>query len=525
MKRVYCLYRVSTERQVEKNDIPMQRQACHEFAYEKGWSIEKEFYEKGVSGFKISANDRDAIQYIKCAATRNEFDILLVFMFDRLGRRDDETPFVVEWFVKNGIAVWSAKEGEQRFDTHVDKLLNYIQFWQASGESLKTSIRTRTRIEQLTREGYYTGGTAPYGYRLVRCGRLNRENQEVSDLEIDSAHADVVRLIYQKYVTEGMGTYRIARYLTERSIPSATATHWHAQSIARILQNPIYTGVLHKGMVTSDAIPALHIIENALFESAQQQRRSYMDQKTAVRRPYQTENMLCLLGLVYCAHCGKRLIRGTSGKQRMNQNGEMVRTTRQRYICSTRQTHPNLCNGQSGYGAMKLEDAVVTQVVATLNDFQNNAFWQTALLRYDEEIAIEQSVCSGVEARIAQKVQDLADLQAEIISALRGTSELGLNLLRRAIEHTEAALQKERQHLQIYEGAVSLTKKRKGKFEAVIAHAEQYEAVLMTGDSHSISNLLYAIIRRIEVGRGCTLNIDYHFSGYPDPADCTESLN
>ena len=31
-------------------------------------------------------------------------------------------PFVVEWFVKNGIQVWSTQEGEQRFDNHIDKL-------------------------------------------------------------------------------------------------------------------------------------------------------------------------------------------------------------------------------------------------------------------------------------------------------------------------------------------------------------------------------------------------------------------
>ena len=60
-------------------------------------------------------------------------------MFDRLGRREDETPFVVQCFVQQGIEVWSTREGEQRFDTHVDKLLNYIRFWQASGESEKTT--------------------------------------------------------------------------------------------------------------------------------------------------------------------------------------------------------------------------------------------------------------------------------------------------------------------------------------------------------------------------------------------------
>ena len=102
-KRVYCLYRVSTKGQVEKDDIPMQKQRCREFAAEKGWTIAREFSEKGVSGFKVSARDRDAIQEIQRDAAQDKFDILLVFMFDRLGRKEDETPFVVEWFVQNGI--------------------------------------------------------------------------------------------------------------------------------------------------------------------------------------------------------------------------------------------------------------------------------------------------------------------------------------------------------------------------------------------------------------------------------------
>lgn len=146
-KIVYALYRVSTQKQVDKqkNDIPMQKDACREFADKMGWQIGKEFLEKGISGFKISAENRDAIQDLKAAALNGEFQILLVYMFDRIGRIDDETPFVVEWFVKHGIEVWSVKEGEQRFENHVDKLTNYIRFWQASGESEKTSMRIKTR--------------------------------------------------------------------------------------------------------------------------------------------------------------------------------------------------------------------------------------------------------------------------------------------------------------------------------------------------------------------------------------------
>ncbi len=36
MKRVYCLYRVSTKGQVDHNDIPMQRIECRKFAGQQG---------------------------------------------------------------------------------------------------------------------------------------------------------------------------------------------------------------------------------------------------------------------------------------------------------------------------------------------------------------------------------------------------------------------------------------------------------------------------------------------------------
>ena len=97
-KRVQCLYRVSTEQQVTYNDkkqadIPMQRMACRKFAAEHGWEIVFEDQEDGISGHKIRAENRDKIQLIKQRAKKKQFDILLVFMFDRIGRIADETPF------------------------------------------------------------------------------------------------------------------------------------------------------------------------------------------------------------------------------------------------------------------------------------------------------------------------------------------------------------------------------------------------------------------------------------------------
>lgn len=98
--------------QVDKDDIPLQRLNCNEFAKAQCWTVVKKFSEKGVSGFKVSSEGQDAIQETKAAASKKEFDVLFVFMFDCIGRWEDETPFVIEWFVKHGIEVCRTQEGK-----------------------------------------------------------------------------------------------------------------------------------------------------------------------------------------------------------------------------------------------------------------------------------------------------------------------------------------------------------------------------------------------------------------------------
>ena len=264
-KRVYCLYRVSTDKQVDhpdqhQADIHMQRKACRKFAEDKGWTILHEEQEEGVSGHKVRAANRDKLQVIKEHAKQGKFDILLVFMFDRIGRIADETPFVVEWFVRNGIRVWSTQEGEQRFDNHTDKLTNYIRFWQADGESEKTSIRTKTALGQLVEEGGFKGGLAPYGYDLVKSGRINKRKHECYELAVNQAEAAVVSMIFDCYVNEGYGAQRIATYLNKLGYRARTGKMWHHASIRGILCNLTYTGVLRCGKTRSPLQPNLQII-------------------------------------------------------------------------------------------------------------------------------------------------------------------------------------------------------------------------------------------------------------------------
>ena len=439
-KRVYCLYRVSTVGQVEKDDIPMQKQYCREFvSSHPDWHIEKELYEKGISGFKKSAKERDAIQEIQREAVQGKFEVLLVYMFDRLGRRDDETPFVVEWFVKNGIEVWSAVEGEQRFDNHVDKLLNYIRYWQASGESIKTSVRTKTRLEQLTESGCYTGGSIPYGYQLDKRGRINKRNREVFDLVIDEDAAKIIQLIFDKYVYEGFGAQRLCRYLTEMNIRKPDGSNFPNTSINRIIKNPIYTGVIRNGEARSDVIPELQIIDPEIFERAQ---KIMADRTTHhAETPLNLKGQSLLVGNIYCGHCRNRLTLTTSGRKRINKHGELVREVRARYQCHYNVRHPGECDGQSGYGVKKL-DGIVEQIVRyQLSRISAASGAEIVAKQNEKAIELAKARYNVASTQLADKQKELADYQAETIKVIRGESRLDIDLLNDLVSKVKQEIQ------------------------------------------------------------------------------------
>jgi len=430
-KRVCCLYRVSTPKQVEKDDIPMQKQRCHEFAEQMGWDIVREFSEKGVSGFKISAKKRDAIQEIQREATLKTFDILLVFMFDRLGRKDDETPFIVEWFVNNGIEVWSAEEGQQRFDNHVDKLLNYIRYWQASGESIKTSIRTKTRLGQIVQEGRFRGGKAPYGYQLVKKGRIGKKNRELYDIEINPAEAVAIRRIFDLADRFGYGGRKTSTTLqSEGIINLRTGEPFHYSSIQNILVNVAYTGVLRSGESISDIFPDLQIIAPDQFKRVQkgrdQRSKEYLEKYAAAHEPeiietedgkeafvsrpprsYPRKNTGkgLLSGNVYCGHCGGRIFASTARRTHHPKIGEPERIVV--YKCYNRTQHKDICDGPTTYRAEKV-DAVVSGIIRSI--------LQKAGTVSEYDIVCQQigAAASDLRQQIRQSKLDLSKKRIEL---------------------------------------------------------------------------------------------------------------
>lgn len=511
IKRVVCLYRVSTVGQVEKDDIPMQKQSCREYCQRQlGWEIVKEFSEKGVSGFKVSAKDRDAVQEIQRMALQGEFDILLVFMFDRLGRKDDETPFVVEWFVKNKIEVWSVMEGQQRFDTHVDKLLNYIRYWQASGESIKTSVRTKTRMGQLTEEGHYTGGGVPLGYRLVSQGRINKRNKEVFDLAIEPDEAEIIKLIFQKYVNEGYGAQRLCRYLVEQGIHNRKGGNIPTTSINRIIKNRIYTGVISNGESCSKLIPDLQIIDKATFERAQ----DIMQKRTTHHSdvPLNTKGQSLLVGNVYCGHCGGRLTLTTSGRKYIRKDGTIRRETRARYQCHYNIRHPGECDGQSGYGVDKL-DNLVDQIIHIQFEEIRKAPPKALIEKQSQrEVEIAKAKQKLLNEQRQQKEREFQDLKAETIKVIQGTSRLNAELLNSLVDEVKAQLAEINHQMEAAEAELQVilagAERVRQEYVQLISWANMYDNCTFEAKKMIVGQL----IKAVHVKRDYEIDIEFNVS-------------
>jgi len=289
----------------------------------------------------------------------------------------NETPFIVQWFVKNNIEVWSVKNGQQRFETHTDKLINYLHFWQAAGESEKTSIRTISGLAQTVREGNYRGGTVPYGYWLVKRGRLNKRGNEVNDIEVEPYEADCVRLIFQKYVYDGYGIHRLINYLTEKRIYNHNGKKFGYSSFWNIIKNVQYLGILKSGETQSEVFPT------------------------------------------------------------RKADGTQTRQKRIRYRCYNKTRKICDCDGQTEYSMEKL-DGIVTAVL--LNLFKGvKSLSEKELIEkwYQAELESCTNKYKVVKAELNKHINNLKNLENEVIKYLNGESTFNRDILNGLILQTK----------------------------------------------------------------------------------------
>ena len=516
MKKVLCLYRVSTLGQVDpKDDIPMQRRECQAFIDQReDWMYYGERMEKGVSGYKVSASKRDVILEIRAMAERKEFDVLLVFMFDRLGRREDETPFLVQWFIEHGIEVWSTREGQQRLDSRVDKLLNFIRFWQASGESEKTSMRVKAVHTQMTADGIWRGGRHPFGYRLVRNGRIGKHSWELYDLEIDPVTGPQVQKVFEMACKEGIGNTRIANFMNEH-YPNPGKI-WTKTTVLTMLRNPIYTGRMHMNDTLSEPIEGLRLISDEDFQFTQyaikqriqsrykEIREAEKDKIPAGQTKTSVYGATLLSGILWCGHCHHKLVGGYCCKQ-MKTHAYY----RPIYRCYNGSVDAKECDGQTVYSAKKIEAAVLEIVRDYFTSIRESVddVWREQVRR---------QMRGKLQARIKMEEKNLSRLQKqnealrqELLKTLTGESGFERELLQSMLSENKVAIQAAEETLAECQRDREREEARLQYMSTQYQNIRDWAEVFDTANLDEKRMILSRIIERIDVDRNYHLTIRF----------------
>ena len=540
LKRVACLYRVSTKNQLIGDDIPMQIKACADFIKkQRAWKLEKEYTERGVSGYHKSAEERDALVQLKKDAAAGMFDVLLVFMFDRLGRREDETPFIVEWFVKQNIEVWSVSEGQQTFDDHMDKLLNYIRYWQSAAESENTSMRVAEKHNQLVMDGKFRGGVAPYGYALEYSGEYNRKGHERKKLVIYEPEATVVRRIYELSSDADMGSFKVAKILNAEGSTTRTGKNWTVQGIVRMLRNPVYKGDYVAGKVRAkrgkkvaspkdswvhsrELVDSLMIIEPTIWDKVNAN-ISQRDIKVNARVVKLNKDTFLLSQVAYCGYCNAKLHpRVAQTKRQLKGTGEIA-TYKSKYYNCPNKTRLGDCAGQFQYGIVKIETVVLDEIYSYLDNIKAMNISRLATERKAGLAKEQNQKLKPIAQKITSLKKEVARLEEEILKCLMGESaftEKQLSDVMNDKADTLSALEQERDLIKAETDAVI---NRMDKLMAFKKITVSWKKEFAGANAVKQKELVGMLIDRVYISRD-TVDISFIYSLY-DIEDAYGSKN
>lgn len=516
-KRVMCLYRVSTKQQVTEDDIPMQRNACLEFiSKQNNWEFVGEYVEKGVSGFKIKAGNREVLEQLKMDALEKKFDILLVFMFDRLGRIEEETPFVLKWFVEHNIEMWSVNEGQRVFDNHIDNLLNYITFWQAEGESKKIQTRTLEAKRQMAEEGRFLGHTPAYGYKSVSIGKHNAKGREIKKLVIDENEAEVVQKIFDLVTIKGFGSRRIAKELNALGMPTKRGEgyQWAGTTILGILKNSIYKGYFLYGRNTvssgkrkyknqSDCLVSdikheeLVIISEEQWEEVQIILASRAN-KVKSNIPKQTNSPLLFTGYIYCKICGSKMTLHYSYSKYTRKDGIETKKKIPYYVCYARENGQNGCKSKYYYSE-KIERIVLSEVYAYLDRIEKVDLSIEILEESYKTLKKLNYKIKSKEDNTKNLENELKILNNEVIKVLNGESVFTDILLMNSIKETSQKLEQINNEILLLQNEVDKSNLKISKYKELEKSIPIWKDELYDTDRDTKKMLLSKLIERIEV--------------------------
>ena len=274
--------RRSTDRQ--EQSIGDQKKTIEAYASQNRLKLLEFYVDDAISG--TSTIKRKAfLKMISDAESKTcKFSNIIVYDIKRFGRIDnDEAGFYRHKLKISGVSIFYATENFN--GDYTDDLLRPVKQWQTRQESKDLSKVTIRGLLSKVQGGSWMGGVPPYGYdlryensegkflfilrylpdrtKLVidEKGKITRTLQKDETIQVskkdraklipgEKQKVQIIKEIFDSYVTLGKGFKSIAHNLNKRNIPTARGPHWasiysgkwNGSAVRYIIDNPLYSG-------------------------------------------------------------------------------------------------------------------------------------------------------------------------------------------------------------------------------------------------------------------------------------------
>lgn len=199
-------------------------------------------------------------------------------------------------------------------------------------------------------------GKPPYGYYVTADGAFHVSPKE----------APAVRTIFRLYLEPGGSVRSVAASLNAQGVRTRKGRRWSLVTVRDVLRNPAYIGTYHRFGIR---IPASYepIVPAPDFRQAQER----LQERGPSRRNVRPAPVFLLAGVLYCHHCGKRMMGIVRRQTWRRKDGERMRGMYRYYQCQSR-----INRNQCGYRTMRageIEEEVVRAVRERLSAGERGA--------------------------------------------------------------------------------------------------------------------------------------------------------
>lgn len=530
MKRVRMLLRVSSNQQLEADgDLSVQRQLVKDYIFSQSdWQLdEKEYFEGSNSGYKNAVVDRNILQEALQDAKAKEYDILVVYKDDRIGRRMWEIGAYVMSLKSFGVDIYTVKDGciSPESDDIMGQMMLALRYGNAQKSSSDTGMRVKDTAQKLVQKGKFMGGKAPYGYKLELSGEVSKHGRALRHLVVVPEQAEVVKYIYELSLHKEFGATKISKILNEHEIYKDRAPRdiWKSGTIVSILTNPVYAGYTaykrrervdgrYHRLDSKDWIFAekpdteIAIIDENMWNQVQDTRKQRADKYikslenqnvTVIRR---NSGMLALIDVLHCGYCGRKMTNGSKYNYwTIKDTGERRTSKIAIYKC------PNAWNGiphekTKQYRADQIEPVVFEALAEYIGKLQENEDVFTQIEEnQSRQKAVKQSELDKEQSELENIQQKIAVMENNIPNAMTGDYPLSLEELAGIIRKHKELEKKHKRIVEEKKAELDAMKVSMDDWENIRSKIPTWQDVFWNADTTTKRVLVNKLIERIDI--------------------------